>query len=140
MTWTVGATVTCSPGAATFTGAQSPISVSLPIGRYTFTVKAVNFGGESEASAPSGVCEVTGELSLLTSARVCVAAASPVFVAPRWARRIPPQKESKEEVAMCKQSYVLGEVWPKTWKPGQDNVFLDVGKPAERANRRSCEP
>lgn len=52
--------VTCSPGAATFTGAQSPISVSLPIGRYTFTVKAVNFGGESEASAPSGVCEVTG--------------------------------------------------------------------------------
>jgi hypothetical protein len=55
----LGYVVTC--GQQTFRGASSPVSVSgLPHGTHTFTVKALNVGGSSDASAPSAGCKMEG--------------------------------------------------------------------------------
>ena len=57
-----GVVVTCSPGGMKSTVLASPALVSeLSNGRYTLTIKAVNMGGESDASAPSDTCKISGK-------------------------------------------------------------------------------
>ena len=55
----LGYIVTC--GKYTFRGSTSPVHVrGLPAGTHTFTIKALNVGGSSEASEPSPGCRMEG--------------------------------------------------------------------------------
>jgi hypothetical protein len=55
----LGYIVTC--GKRTFRGSSSPVHVrGLPAGTHTFTIKALNVGGSSDASEPSAGCRMDG--------------------------------------------------------------------------------
>jgi hypothetical protein len=55
----LGYIVTC--GKLTFRGSSSPVHVrGLPAGTHTFTLKALNVGGSSDASEPSAGCRMDG--------------------------------------------------------------------------------